>query len=99
MTPETIDLPDQIDEATKKAIADTAKAQADKFVRKNRKEIRRLKAHAEKALLTNDFEAYKYAISKLRTMLRQKTTDELVKALWDSNRQVLFNILTTEVEG
>lgn len=99
MSLETIDLPDQIDEETKRIIAKTAKAQADRFVRKNRKEIHRLIKHAENALVNDDQAAYNYAIGKIYNMTKRKIFDSELETLWHSNRQVLFNLISTEVEG
>lgn len=96
---ESIDLPNQIDDSTKEVILDSAKKQADTYVRKNRKELHRLIKHAELALLENNRSAYVYAIGKLYTMTKRKISDELLESLWNSNRQVLFNLISTEVEG
>ncbi|WJZ27939.1 hypothetical protein NCTGTJJY_CDS0060 [Serratia phage 92A1] len=84
----------ELDQVTQDQIKAEAKKQAATFVRKNRKELHRLRKHAETALLENNKAAYVYAISKLRKMLKQETTDELLESLWNSNRQVIFNIIS-----
>ena len=84
----------ELDQITKDQIAAESKAKADKFVRKNRKELHRLRALAEKALFDNNRKSYDYAIGKIRKMLRQPTTPELLDTLWESNRQVIFNLIS-----
>lgn len=70
-----------------------AKAQANKIVRKNRREIKRLEEHAYGALLENNFPAYKYAIEKLRTLLKQPFNDEIILTGWQTSRKTIWDII------
>lgn len=64
-----------------------------KPISKNRHEIKRLKKLAEKALLTNNFDSYRYALCKLREFYRQPFTPEIIKTMWDTSRSELFRIV------
>lgn len=64
-----------------------------KQISKNRHEIKRLKKLAEKALLTNNFDSYRYALCKLREFYRQPFTPEIIKTMWDTSRSELFRIV------
>ncbi|QLA10726.1 hypothetical protein TH2_160 [Shewanella phage Thanatos-2] len=63
-----------------------------KVISKNRREIKRLKKLAEKALLANKFDSYRYALCKLREFYRQPFTPEIIKTMWDTSRAELFRI-------
>lgn len=64
-----------------------------KPIAKNRREIKRLKKLAEKALLTNNFDSYRYALCKLREFYRQPFTPEIIRTMWDTSRSELFRIV------
>lgn len=70
-----------------------ANSQAAKILKKNAREIRRLNLHAQGAVLENNFEAYKYALIKLRCIYRQPVTDELVQLMWESTRKQIWEIV------
>ncbi|AFL47476.1 hypothetical protein ZZ1p0116 [Acinetobacter phage ZZ1] len=68
--------------------------QAEKSLRKNKREIERLKNHAQKCLLTDNFEGYGYAINKLREFYRRpKASRTELIVMYDDSRQTLFNIV------
>lgn len=78
-----------------------AQRQADAILKKHKREIARLNKHAQGAVLENNFPAYKYALTKLRALYRQPTTDELVETMWQTTRQTIWNIIndsTKEVQ-
>lgn len=88
-----------------KRIEEANKLQAEKeaqaILKKHKREIERLNKHAQGAVLENNFEAYKYALTKLRGLYRQPTTDELVETMWQTTRQTIWNIIndsTKEVQ-
>lgn len=69
-----------------------AKRQAEKFMRKNRREWKRLHERAETALLSGDKDSYAYAIKKMRDMLKQPYNDHLIDSMWISSRKTLEDI-------
>lgn len=69
-----------------------AKAKAEKFLKKNRREIARLKKHAGECLLKNEKFGYCYAIKKLRDFYKQPYTEELIEQMWNSSRAAMFDI-------
>ncbi|ASD52131.1 hypothetical protein KNT64_gp179 [Pseudomonas phage PspYZU05] len=64
-----------------------------KPIAKNRHEIKRLKNLAEKAILTNNFESYRYALCKLREFYRQPFTPEVIKTMWETTRSELRKVV------
>lgn len=90
--PETIDLP--YAEEIQDKIQSNADKKAQKILRKNKREIRRLKLHAEKAVYANNYVAYAYAIKKLRGYYKQPYTEELIKLMWKTTRDTVYNIVT-----
>ncbi|AAU29250.1 hypothetical protein [Escherichia phage CLB_P2] len=87
---------EQIEEAQKRLEENNAKeaaSQAAKILKKNAREIKRLNTHAQGAVLENNFEAYKYAIIKLRGIYRQPTTDEIVRVMWETTRKQIWEII------
>lgn len=86
----------QIEEAQERleeANALEAQSQAAKILKKNAREIARLNKHAQGAVLENNFEAYKYALVKLRGIYRQPVTEDLIKLMWDSTRKQIWEIV------
>ncbi|WDS61602.1 hypothetical protein [Cronobacter phage vB_Cdu_VP8] len=75
------------------AIRERAEAQAAAELKKNGKEIDRLKKLAEGAVLENNFESYKYAIEKLRTFYHMQNNDTLTLELWKSTRKQIWEII------
>lgn len=61
-----------------------AKRRADKFLKKNSKEIKRLKKIYEDALITLDKEKYFYALGKLRKMYRQDNSEKVLSYCWET---------------
>lgn len=84
---------DELQQKLMEAAEEQAIARANKIVRKNRREIERLKVHAGDAVLDNNFPAYKYAIEKLRTILKQPFTDEIILTCWNTSRKSVWDIL------
>lgn len=101
MNERNIDSVEQIDdieeERIKRLIEEEAQkranAMATKIFKKNRREIKRLNEHASAAVLENNFEAYKYAISKLRDIYKQPYTDEIIQVNWQTTRQEVWDII------
>ncbi|BBC78105.1 Hypothetical protein KNT65_gp057 [Escherichia phage EcS1] len=70
-----------------------ANAKAQKIYRKNKRELDRLNLHAQAAVLENNFAAYKYAIEKSRTILRQPFNDEIITVGWQTTRKQIWDII------
>jgi uncharacterized protein YbcC (UPF0753/DUF2309 family) len=70
-----------------------AKAQADKILKKNKREIDRLLKWIYKATEEGNYPAYDYALRKLRKIYRQPVTDELVKTMYETTRQQIRDII------
>lgn len=70
-----------------------AAKKAGKILRKNAREIERLKLWAEKAIIDDNRDAYIYAIGKLRDIYKQPHTPELLSAMWVSTRQTVLSML------
>lgn len=67
---------------------------ADRYYRKNAKEIKRLQEHAEWALLVNNSAAYVYAIDKLRSLSMQPKLDaETMQSLWLTSKERFDEIM------
>lgn len=70
-----------------------AEKQAISIVKKHKREIKRLNEHAQGAVLENNFEAYSYAIKKLRDLYRQPYNDELILSMWQTTRKQIWDII------
>lgn len=109
MSPEIIDNINKIDEhpeeveqiiaRMEEATRQEANAKAAKIYKKHAKELKRLNEHAQRAVLENNFAAYKYAIEKSRDILRQPYTDELVKVQWETTRRQIWEIVNGNSKG
>ncbi|UIW12363.1 MAG: hypothetical protein [Enterobacter phage ENC20] len=73
-------------------IEQEALRKAQKFMRKNKAEWKRLHKHAENALFEGNKEQYVYAIKKMRDMLKQPYNDELIETMWITSNQQLRDL-------
>lgn len=83
---------DEVEKVQAELEAKAAK-KAEKILRKNAREIARLKRWAEKAIIDDNRDAYIYAIGKLRDIYKQPHTPELLAAMWVSTRQTVLSML------
>lgn len=83
---------DEVEKVQAELEAKAAK-KADKILRKNSREIARLKRWAEQAIIDDNRDAYIYAIGKLRDIYKQPHTPELLAAMWVSTRQTVLSML------
>lgn len=83
---------DEVEKVQAELEAKAAK-KADKILRKNAREIARLKRWAEQAIIDDNRDAYIYAIGKLRDIYKQPHTPELLAAMWVSTRQTVLSML------
>lgn len=70
-----------------------ASKQAQKILKKNKREIERLKKHAGECLIKNEYFGYSYAIKKLRDFYKQPYNEDLIKSMWNSSRQAMLDIV------
>ncbi|QDH49153.1 hypothetical protein PHYNN_115 [Pantoea phage Phynn] len=70
-----------------------AQRKADQFMRKNRREWKRLNNRASDALLSGDKEAYSYAIRKMRDMMKQPYNEKLIESMWVSSRAAVIDMI------
>lgn len=71
---------------------------AQKYMRKNRAEWKRLHKHAENALFDGNKAQYVYAIKKMRDMLKQPYNDELIETMWITSNQQLNDLFVMASE-
>lgn len=83
---------DEVEKVQAELEAKAAK-KAEKILRKNAREIERLKMWAEKAIIDDNRDAYIYAIGKLRDIYKQPHTPELLSAMWVSTRNTVLSML------
>lgn len=74
-------------------VALQAKAKADKFLKRNKREIARLNQVAYDSVLDNNFAAYSYALKKLRDFYKQPYNDELIATQWATTRKSVWDLL------
>lgn len=82
----------EVDKVQAELEAKAAK-KAEKILRKNSREIARLKRWAEQAIIDDNRDAYIYAIGKLRDIYKQPHNPELLSAMWVSTRQTVLSML------
>ncbi|ADG60015.1 hypothetical protein Acj9p115 [Acinetobacter phage Acj9] len=75
-----------------------AKRQAEKILKKNKREIARLKKHAEQCVLTGNYFGYQYAVKKLRDFYKQPYTEQLIRDMWTSSRGAIVDIMVDAIE-
>lgn len=80
---------EQLIELRDSPVYDQAVRQAEKFMRKHRREWKRLHKHAEDALFDHNKSQYVYAIKKMRDMLKQPYTEELIEQMWLTSVEAL----------
>lgn len=82
----------EIEELEKRNEARAVK-EASKILRKNKREIARLKTHMEKCIYTNNFVGYEYAVLKLRRIYKIKGSGNDIKVLFNTTRSTLLNMV------
>lgn len=80
-------------ENAEKELQAKAEKKTAKILRKNAREIARLKLWAERAIIEDNREAYIYAIGKLRDIYRQPHNPELLGAMWESTRATVLSMI------
>ncbi|QBX32731.1 hypothetical protein Asfd1_105 [Aeromonas phage Asfd_1] len=92
----TTELSDQYDlemMELQERLQEQAEKQAAKHLKKNGRELKRLKKHAERALFANNREQYKYAINKLRVLYKQKSLpSDVMDVMFDTSRAQIVDM-------
>lgn len=83
---EDVELTQQINDTLDQATEYARKA-AQKRIKKQSREIARLRERAELALLTNEKEPYIYAIGKLRAIIDKPVSRDVLETLWTTSRE------------
>ena len=98
-----VDIDQSEEDAVRAALEAEAKSQSEKqaakTIRKHKREIQRLNKHAADAVLENNFEAYSYAIRKLRDIYRQPYNDEIILVGWQTTRKQVWEIINAGKEA
>lgn len=89
---------EELDSIKGTRIEQEALRKAQKFMRKNKAEWKRLHKHAENALFEGNKEQYVYAIKKMRDMLKQPYNDELIETMWITSNQQLKDLFIMAYE-
>jgi ribosome recycling factor len=71
------------------------KKQANKIIRKNRREIKRIRKHAENCLFDNNKEGYIYSIGKLRKLTGNVVSTPILESLWKTSREEIIKIASS----
>lgn len=86
------------EEEIQRRLEERAGKQANRLIRKNKRELDRLKKHAGNCLITNNKAGYCYALKKLRDFYRQPYNEELIEAMWNSSRKAALDIAAKHAE-
>ncbi|AUM58574.1 hypothetical protein KNT81_gp197 [Proteus phage phiP4-3] len=91
-----IDSLSQLDPEVKdyeEKLFEEAKKRADVILRKERREIKRLKGLYEDSLLKGNKEQFVYALGKLRKIYKQSTDKAVLDYCYETSRKALFKII------
>lgn len=67
---------------------------ADKYIKKHKKEISRLREHATNCLIANNKNGYIYAISKLRVIMKKSVLDkDTLNSLYITSKEKVDDII------
>ncbi|WVX87526.1 hypothetical protein EniLVp02_0187 [Vibrio phage EniLVp02] len=72
---------------------------AEKYLRKNKREILRLEKLAKDALIDDNEESYIYAIGKLRSFTGGNVDVDVLRTLWKTSREQVVNLTATAFES
>ncbi|AGN30118.1 hypothetical protein VPFG_00116 [Vibrio phage nt-1] len=73
--------------------------EAQRRIKKNSREIKRLRKHAEKCLIEDNKDGYIYAIRKLRSITGQPVADDVLETLWKTSRDQVLTIIRSFAES
>lgn len=68
-------------------------SRANKVIKKNKRELRRLQKHAEKCLMELNKDGYTYAVGKIRTIIRQPMTQEQLEMMYETSVSSLVEMI------
>lgn len=93
---EEVDPEEEIRQKIQARVEADALKRAQKFIKKNRTEIKRLRRHAEEALFRGNKVQYVYAVKKLRDMLKQPYTEDFIDTMWNTSLASIRNIVASQ---
>ena len=97
-----IDSLSQLDPEVKdyeEKLFEEAKKRAEKILKKNKREINRLKSLYEESLLSGNKEQFIYALGKLRGIYKQSTERGVLEYCYETSRKAMFKIIEEAKEN
>lgn len=92
---DSIDIKFDAEALQEEYVAKEVKARVDKILKKNKREIKRLKQWAETCIFKGNKDGYIYAISKLRSIYKQPAlTKDEADVMWNST----YNAIKDTIE-
>ncbi|ASZ76320.1 hypothetical protein [Proteus phage PM2] len=95
----TIDSIDPDVEKYEKRLQAEAEKRAEKILKKNKREINRLKTLYEESLLSGNKEQFIYALGKLRKIYKQSTERGVLEYCYETSRKAMFKIIEEAKEN
>ncbi|CAL9973971.1 hypothetical protein VPHD479_0176 [Vibrio phage D479] len=87
---------EQVEEYAQQMQAERAamvEKQTNRYMRKNAREIKRLRAHAEKCLLDENKEGYIYAVGKLRKIIGKEVSRDVLETMYETSLEEVVKII------
>ncbi|AKA61917.1 hypothetical protein Pm5461_055 [Proteus phage vB_PmiM_Pm5461] len=86
-------------EKYEKRLQAEAEKRAEKILKKNKREINRLKTLYEESLLSGNKEQFIYALGKLRKIYKQSTEHGVLEYCYETSRKAMFKIIEEAKEN
>jgi len=93
--PEVLEFIEQQNKERKELI----EKEANRRIRKNKREIKRLHSHAQQCLIDGNKAGYMYAINKLRVISGHPVSNDILETLWKTSREQVIKIATSFAEA
>ncbi|CAL9965603.1 hypothetical protein VPHD480_0104 [Vibrio phage D480] len=78
---------------------ETIEREANRRIKKNKREIKRLHKHAQECLINDNKDGYIYAIGKLRKLTGHVVGDDVLETLWQTSREQVQKIAASFAEA
>lgn len=88
-----IDSIPKLDEETQQKIKEQAEKKANKILRKNRHEVRRLKDLYGKSLIEGNKEQFMYVLEKLRRLCKQPVSNDILEYCWKTSSEAISEVV------
>lgn len=76
-----------------------AQKRADKVIKKNKRELDRLRKHANHCLLTLNKDGYIYSIGKIRQIIKKPLSYDELGVLYDTSLERIVQLARELIEG